>query len=231
MSFGISIFDPKRQFCKAFPNTCRNRIYNHIKVVVCKKPLEKTTNIPDMRPFWKSAILQRLQPLQNCRFGSKIKIPKKYAKIDSTTTLRIVLCKKPFEKTPNITDMRQFWKSAILHNAKLQNCRLCCVVGRVKQKIGFINWVEKGWIATGKVKKAYVSSVSPLSERIEELCGGRFIWECRGALPLVEIWSNEFVNKLGDWEAFINSVCRECTQLIDKFCGFLCFRGVRIARK
>ena len=29
----------------------------------------------------------------------------------------------------------------------------------------------------------------------------RFISECRDALPLVEIWSHEFVNKLVDWLA------------------------------
>ena len=40
-----------------------------------------------------------------------------------------------------------------------------------------------------------------------------FIWECRGALPLVEIWSHEFVNKLVEWVAFIYSVWRDCTQL------------------
>ena len=40
--------------------------------------------------------------------------------------------------------------------------------------------------------EADVSSISPSSERIEELWG--FVG--RGALPLVEIWSHEFVNKL-----------------------------------
>ena len=33
-----------------------------------------------MRPFLKSAIIQRLQPLQNPYFGSKIKIPKDISK-------------------------------------------------------------------------------------------------------------------------------------------------------
>ena len=44
-----------------------------------------------------------------------------------------------------------------------------------------------------------------------------FIWECRAPLPLVEIWSHVFVNKLEEWEAFINSLWRECTQLKDQF--------------
>ena len=48
----------------------------------------------------------------------------------------------------------------------------------------------------------------------DDMC---IIWECGGALPLVEIWSHEFVNKLVEWEAFIDSVWRECTQLKDEF--------------
>ena len=43
-----------------WPKTCEKRFYKHVRVVLCKKPLEKTPNIPEMRPFWKSAILQRL---------------------------------------------------------------------------------------------------------------------------------------------------------------------------
>ena len=34
------------------------------------------------------------------------------------------------------------------------------------------------------------------------------LWGWGGALPLVEIWSHEFVNKLMTWEAFIDSVWR-----------------------
>ena len=40
--------------------TCEKPFYNNIKVVLCKKPLEKTSNIREVRQVWKSAILQRL---------------------------------------------------------------------------------------------------------------------------------------------------------------------------
>ena len=40
--------------------TCEKRFYKHVRVVLCKKQLKKTPNIREMRPFWKSAILQRL---------------------------------------------------------------------------------------------------------------------------------------------------------------------------
>jgi len=49
----------------------------------------------------------------------------------------------------------------------------------------------------------------------------RFIWECGGALPLLEIWWHEFVNKLVEREAFTDLVRIECTQLKDDVCGFL----------
>ena len=43
-----------------------------------------------------------------------------------------------------------------------------------------------------------------------------FIGECRGALPWLEIWWHEFVNKLVEWEAFLYPVWIECTQLKDE---------------
>ena len=43
------------------PQRCEKRFYkNNTVVVLWKKPLQKTPNIRQMRPFWKSAILQRL---------------------------------------------------------------------------------------------------------------------------------------------------------------------------
>ena len=42
------------------PKICQNRFCNSIGVILCKKPLHKIPNIPDMRRWWKSAILQSL---------------------------------------------------------------------------------------------------------------------------------------------------------------------------
>ena len=42
------------------PKICEKPFYQIIRVFLCKKPLEKTTNIGEMRQFRKSAILQRL---------------------------------------------------------------------------------------------------------------------------------------------------------------------------
>ena len=40
-----------------FQKTCQNPFYKSFTVFLCKKPLQKTTNIREMRPFSKSAIM------------------------------------------------------------------------------------------------------------------------------------------------------------------------------
>ena len=55
-------------------------VLKSFRVVLCKKPLQKTLNIREMKPFRKSAIMQRLQPMQNPHFGSKIEISKNMSK-------------------------------------------------------------------------------------------------------------------------------------------------------
>ena len=63
-----------------WPKTCEKIIYKHVRVVLGKKPLEKKPYIREMRPFWKSAILQKLLTLQNGQFGSKIQMAKNVRK-------------------------------------------------------------------------------------------------------------------------------------------------------
>ena len=65
---------------------------------MCKKPLEKRPNIRDMRPFWKSAIMQRQKHMKIPHFGSKIKIPKKHVKIHSTNHLQLFCAKNHSKK-------------------------------------------------------------------------------------------------------------------------------------
>ena len=43
-----------------FQKTCQNQFYKSFTVVLCKKPLQKTLNIREMRPLSKSAMMQRL---------------------------------------------------------------------------------------------------------------------------------------------------------------------------
>jgi len=147
-------------------------LYKSFRGVLRKKPVEKTPNIREMRPFWKLAIMQRLQPMQNPYFGSKIKIRKNMSKTilqiiytrcvrknpskkheifekweyfenrpsckgyspytiltlsqklkfqkTCQNPFRAVLCKKPLEETPDIQEIRPFWKSAIMQRTKIE---------------------------------------------------------------------------------------------------------------
>ena len=40
-----------------FQKTCQNPFYTSFRVVLCKKPLQKTLNIREITAFWKSAIM------------------------------------------------------------------------------------------------------------------------------------------------------------------------------
>ena len=63
--------------------TCEKQLQNHIRVVPCKKQIQKTPSIRKLTTFpkWaKLATMQRLQPLQNRHFASKIKIVKNMRK-------------------------------------------------------------------------------------------------------------------------------------------------------
>ena len=62
------------------PKRWENRYYDHIKLVVCKKPLQKTPNIRKNDSILKMAkiVLNAWAiPMQNGQFGSKIKNAKK----------------------------------------------------------------------------------------------------------------------------------------------------------
>ena len=69
------------------PKTIEKPFYKNIRVVMCKKALNKTPNIQEIRQPLRSAIskrlppMQRLQPLQNAQFGSKNKNDKNMRKL------------------------------------------------------------------------------------------------------------------------------------------------------
>ena len=94
------------------PKTCEKLFYKHITDVLCKKRLQKTINIREMRRFWK------LEKSRQCKgyslwkmvnLGQKIKLPKTCEKL-FYKHITNVLCKKRLQKTINIREMRRFWK-------------------------------------------------------------------------------------------------------------------------
>ena len=90
------------------PKTCEKPFYKNSRVILCKKRLEKTPNIREMRQFSVSAILQRLySPCKVVSLGQKLKMPKTCEKPFNKNS-RVVLCKKRLEKTPNIREIDSF---------------------------------------------------------------------------------------------------------------------------
>ena len=100
------------------PKTCEKRFYKSIRVVPRKKPLWKTPNIREFRPFGKSAILQGYSPCKGyslCKMvnlSQKLKMPKTCEK-RFYKGIRVVVRKKPLRKPKNSREMKPFWKSAI----------------------------------------------------------------------------------------------------------------------
>ena len=83
------------------PKRCEKRLYKHIKVVLCKKRLEKKANIRKMRAFSKlqeMATMQAFSPCKILSFGQKLNMPKRCEK-RLCNHFKVALCKKRLEKT------------------------------------------------------------------------------------------------------------------------------------
>ena len=62
---------------------CEKQFYDHIRVVVCKKPRQKTPNSKKNESLLKMARIGQkdgLKPMQNGQFGSKIRTTRKMPK-------------------------------------------------------------------------------------------------------------------------------------------------------
>ena len=119
-----------------FQKTCQNPFCKSLTLVLCKKQLEKTPNIREMRQVRKSAILQR-KGYSLCKMvslGQKLKMPKTCEK-PFYKNIKFFLCKETREKTPNIKEMRQVWKSAILQRYSPCKGHSLCKMVSLGQKL------------------------------------------------------------------------------------------------
>ena len=94
------------------PKTCGKRFYKHITDVLCKKRLQKTLHIREMRRFWKLEKWPLCKGYSLCKMvilAQKIKLPKTCEK-RFYKHIGDVLCKKRLQKTLHIREMRPFWK-------------------------------------------------------------------------------------------------------------------------
>ena len=96
-----------------WPKTCEERFCKQVRVVLCKKPLEKTPNIPKWDHFENRPSCKGYRLCKMVSLAQKFKRPKTCEEW-FCKQFRVVLCKKALQKTPNIREMRPFWKSAIL---------------------------------------------------------------------------------------------------------------------
>ena len=100
--------------------TSEKPFYKNIRVALCKKPLEKHqifekwSCCEGYRPYVKRySFCKGYSPCKRYSFckmvslGQKVKISRTCEK-PFYKNIRVVLCKKPFEKTPNILEMARF---------------------------------------------------------------------------------------------------------------------------
>ena len=98
------------------PKTCQKSFYKKIRVVLCSK---KHQTVEKWDNFEKRASCKgysRCKGYSLCKIvslGQKLEMPKPCEK-PFYKNIRVVLWKKLLQKTPDIWEIRQFWKSAIL---------------------------------------------------------------------------------------------------------------------
>ena len=92
-----------------FQKTCQNPFYKSLRVVLCKKPLQKTLNIREMRAFSKIGhhACKGYSPCKILTSAQKLKF-QKTSQNPFYKSFRAVLCKKPLQKTLNIREIRAF---------------------------------------------------------------------------------------------------------------------------
>ena len=90
------------------PETCEKRFYKHVRVVLWeKKPLEKT------QIFKKWDHFENRPSCEGYRLCKTVSLAQKFKCLETCEKrfykhVRVLLCKKPLEKTPNIREMTPF---------------------------------------------------------------------------------------------------------------------------
>ena len=90
-----------------FQKICQHPFYKSFTVVLCKKPLQKTLNIREMRAFFKIGhhACKGYSPCKILTLAQKLKF-QKTCQNPFYKSFTVVLCKKPFQKTLNIREIR-----------------------------------------------------------------------------------------------------------------------------
>ena len=98
-----------------FRKTCQNPFYKSFQFLFRKKPLQERLNIPEMRPFWKLAIITaKAKAHAKSSLWLKNLNSEKHVKIHFTNHFNFFFAKKPLQERLNLREMRPFWKLAII---------------------------------------------------------------------------------------------------------------------
>ena len=131
------------------PKTCEKAFHKNIRVVLCKKPLEKNTKYSKNETIMKIGHLAKaIAHAKALRFGKwSVWIKNwKCQKKAIYRSFRVVLCKKPLEKnptiqkmrqekTPNIRKMRKFWKLALSPWKGYSRCKMISLAQNIKKPL------------------------------------------------------------------------------------------------
>ena len=92
-----------------FQKSCQNPFYTLFQVVLGKKTLQKNTKYSRNKSILKIGhhAWKGYSPCKILTLAQKFKFQKTYQN-PFYKSLRVVLCKKPLQKTPNIREMRAF---------------------------------------------------------------------------------------------------------------------------
>ena len=96
----------------------------------------------------------------------------------------------------------RFALTTVRSASKYLYCSSLNVINLSDTKLSFTKRVNKGWITTVKNLESRRFERYPLVRANRGIVGCCTFLECRGALPLAEIWRHGFVNTLLEWEAF-----------------------------
>ena len=105
------------------PKSCKKRLYDHIQVFVCKKPLKKHLIFEKWQHFKNGKNWPRCMGYSLCKMvslGQKLKMLQRCEK-RLYCHIKVVVCKKQLQKTPNIRKMTAFWKWPKLATMPMQN--------------------------------------------------------------------------------------------------------------
>ena len=92
-----------------FRKTCQNPFYKSFRVVLCKKLLQKTLNIREMRGFLEPAIISA-KAIAHAKSSLWLKNlnSEKHVKIHFTNHFNFFFAKKPLQERLNLREMRPF---------------------------------------------------------------------------------------------------------------------------